>query len=192
MVTLPTGRSGRVLALVLLLLALASVWQALGAPLMDWYADRAATIAQREALVQRMAQVAAGLPALQAASASPAAAPQPQGLLPGGSDAVAGAALQEAVQGMAAQAGAMLGSTEALPAEPAGTFRRISVRVALSTPWPALVRLLRAMAEATPGMLVDDLQLHSARRLGPGESPMEATLTVFSFRPNTDKAAGDR
>lgn len=182
--TLPTGRPGQALAIALLLLVAALAWSSVAAPLIELYASRADSLAQRSTLARRMAQAAADLPALQQASRSfVAAGPPPAALVGGTSDAVAGATLQQLVQDMAARAGATVSSIEALPAEQAGAYRRIAVRVALSAPWPVLVSLLRSIAEASPGMLVDDLQLHGTRQIeGTGELPMEASLAVLGFR----------
>jgi len=181
---LPTGRPGQALAVALLLAVAALAWSSVAAPLTDLYASRAESLAQRTVLARRMAQAAADLPALQQASSRfVAAGPPPAALLSGASDAVAGATLQQLAQDMAARAGATLSSSETLPAEQAGAYRRIAVRVALSAPWPVLVSLLRSIAEASPGMLVDDMQLHGTRQIeGTGELPMDASLTVLGFR----------
>lgn len=184
MAALPAGRTGQALALALLLAVCAAAWQVVAAPLLDLYADRAEALAQREAVARRMAQVAGSLPELQRQEAHPAAAgPASAALLGGASDAVAGAALQQLVQDMAKRAGATLSSTETLPAEAAGRHRRIAVRVSVSAPWPALVRMLQLIGEASPTMLVDDVQLHGGRAFGTAdEPPMDATLTVLGFQ----------
>lgn len=185
--SLPMGRTGQALAAALLLLVAVAAWQAVAAPLLGLYADRAEALAGRNALARRMDQVAAGLPGLRAASqAAPgggAPAALPTTLMDGASGAVAGAALQQMVQDMAVRAGATLGSIEALPAEPAGRYRRIAVRASVSATWPAMVRLLQSLGEAQPALLVDDLQLR-----GPGgaglvaDPPMDGTLTVITFQ----------
>lgn len=181
---LPTGRRGQALAVALLLVVLAAAWAAVAAPLLEWHADRAGVLQQRTTLARRMAQVAAGLPDLQRqAAAAAASGPVAATLLDGSTDAVAGATLQQLIQDMAGRAGATLSSTEALPAETVAAYRRIGVRVALSAPWGVLVELLRAVEEASPQMLVDDLQIHGTRRFGTsGEPPLEASFTVLGFR----------
>ncbi len=187
--SLPTGRAGQALALALAVVAGAAAWQAVGAPLLELYADRAANLLQRQALAARMAQVAGALPALRRTSTNPAPRPSAAPLLGGSSDAIAGAALQQLIQEMAAQSGATLNSAETLAAEPAGTFRRISVRVALSAPWPGLLRVLQAVTDTQPGLLIDDLQLHGGRMAGMGsDNPIDASLTVSGFRAGDDGA----
>ena len=110
------------------------------------------------------------------------------------SDAVAGATLQSAVQGMATAAGAPLSSMETLPAEQSGLYRRIGLRVATAAPWPVLVALLRAVEQATPRMLVDDLQLRAPPvELRATTSPVTAAFTIVAFRavsPSAGAAAG--
>ena len=172
------------LAAALLLLLLGMVWLMAASPLLAWHTDRADALAGRVALARRMAQVAQTLPDLQRqAAAAAAAGPTRSAVIEGGSDAVAGAAQQQALQEMAARAGATLSSTESLPAEPAGAYRRISLRVAVSAPWPVLVELLRQIALASPQMLVDDLQVQGSRAIGVvGEPPLEASWVVMGFR----------
>ena len=187
---LPTGRRGQVLAVAIVAVALMVLWFGIVLPLAGWHAARGEAIERQRALVSRMEALAASLPALRQRAATLASGPAPQALLEGSSDAVAGAALQEQVQAMAVEAGSPLTSAEALPAEPAGAYRRIGLRVALSAPYPVLVHLLAAIADATPRMLVDDLQVQ-APPLGLRSVvlPMDATLTVLAFRAK-EAAAG--
>ncbi len=183
MEALPTGRRGQTLAVALLLLVVAAAWMAVAAPLLDWHADRAEALQQRSLLARRMGQVAAGLPELQRQAAASAVGPVAATLLDGSTDAVAGATLQQLVQDMASHAGATLSSTETLPAEAVAAYRRIGVRVALSVQWGVLVQLLRAIEQASPQMLVDDLQIHGGRQFGIAtEPPLEASFTVIGFR----------
>jgi len=181
--TLPTGRPGQALALALLGLVLVMAWFAVVAPLLDWHAERAVALDGRAALARRMAQVAATLPDLRRATSTAPTGPAVLALIEGGSDAVAGAALVQAMQDMAGRAGAALSSTETLPAEAAGAYRRVGVRVALSATWPVLVELLRAVNQASPQLLVDDLQLRGMRQYGvAGEPPLDASFVAIGFR----------
>ena len=180
---LPTGVRGQVLALALTVLAAGAAWLAVAAPLLAWHTDRAERLVQRQTLADRMASVAATLPQLrrQAEGLPASAAPQP--LLQGASDAVAGAALQGQLDRMASEAGIALSSAELLPAEAAGSYRRIAIRLTANGPWPALVALLQAVAQASPRMLVDDLQLQAAPSVtSTAAPPVSVTLTVLAFR----------
>ena len=188
---LPTGRAGQWLALGLAVLAALVFWAAVVSPLIGWYDARDEALQQRRALAARMAGLAAELPKLDRAAAQAAAeGPPPGAMLDQPSDAVAGAALQQRVQDIAAKAGATLSSTEALPAEAAGAYRRIRLRVALTAHWPVLVKMLETIAlQAAPQMLVDDVQLRSAPMLlDRGDPPLDASLTILALRAGTEPA----
>lgn len=189
MTALPTGPRGRLLAVGLAILALVILWLGLVSPALAWYADRADTLDQQRAVAARMAALADSLPDLQRLAAETAGAAEPLAVLEGATDAVAGATLQELVQDMANQSRASLASVETLPAEQRGAYRRIALRVSVSADWPVLVQFLAAVEQATPRMLIDDLQLRgqSARlRLvgtaAAGPPPVEASLTIIAFR----------
>lgn len=181
---LPTGRRGQILAVVLPIVLLAALWFGAAVPAIDWYAERAETLARQRTLAARMADLAAALPALQTQLDASAKAPAPTvALLDGTTDGIAGAALQGRVQELASAAGANLTSIETLTPEPAGSARRVGVRVSLTAPWPVLVHLLEQLAEGPPRMVADDLQLHSALVIRRSEvSPIDVSLSVYAFR----------
>ena len=187
---LPTGRPGRLLALGITLLVLGLAWFAAVAPLIDWYRDRSENLARRRTYAQHMADLAAQLPALRQRAASLGnSGPAASAVLRGASDAIAGAELQELVQAMASRENVTLTSTETLPVVAAGAYRRIGLRISLSAPYAVVVRLLQAIAEASPRMLVDDVELQGSLLLNrPADAPVDAHLTVLAFRP----AAGDK
>jgi type II secretory pathway component PulM len=197
-VALPIGRRGQLLAAGLTLICLAALWLGAAAPLLAWYAERQDRLGEREVLAQHMASLAEMLPALQQRlHADSARLPAQELLLQGPSDAVAGAALQDLVQDLAARAGATLSSAEILPGQAVGGFRRVGLQVSIDgAPWPALVRLLQSIARATPRMLVDDLQLRGAPALPQhqgadatrsGPPALDAGFTVFAFRAELSK-----
>ena len=182
---LPVGRKGRLLALALGCLALALIWLALVAPLVDVYGARARRLVEQQELADHMAALAAALPELQRQSAGASQPAQGRaGLLEGASDAVAGAALQERLQGMVTAAGASLTSAEMLPPRTVVGLSRIGVRASVYAPdWPKLVGLLHAIREADPHLMIDDLTLNamSARSRDAGPA-LDATFSIFGFR----------
>lgn len=181
---LPTGRRGRGLAALVTLLAVFVLWLAVISPLSDWYDLRADALAQRRALAGRMQDLADVLPELrrQVQASQPKDAPAAS-LLEGTSDAVAAATLQGLLETMCAGAGAKVTSSEALPAEQAGAYRRIGLRVSLDASWVQLTKLLRAVQKATPRMFVDDLQLHAQpTNEKVRELPLDIALTLLAFR----------
>ena len=198
--SLPTGVPGRMLALGLTLLVVVALWVAAGQPLANWYADRADSLAQRTALARRMSDLAASLPALASQltggmpsgnSVGTAGGTTGSATLAGNSDAVASADLQQRVQEMAARAGVTVTSTETLPAVAAGAYRRIGLHLSVTATWPVLVALLQAVGQASPRMLIDDLQVRGPRLVvQPAEPPLEVSFTVFGFRADIPATRG--
>ncbi|MCE2574232.1 type II secretion system protein GspM [Komagataeibacter sp. FNDCR2] len=177
---LPEGRKGRVLAVGLGLVFLLLLWNVVVMPLWGWYQTRAEALNAKSALVAHMAARAAALPALRRQAAS--APPVPAFLLEGANDTVAAAALQEKVQQMAAEQGTSLSSVETLGAVSMGRYRRIGVSIATVTSFPALIHLLDAVEQASPILLVDDLQLRGAEGNAGGSPMLQAAMTVLAFR----------
>ncbi len=182
---LPTGPRGRALAVALLFCVAAIIWFGIGGPLLGWYADRADLLEERRTMLDRMTQVAGTLPELrrEAAGLSHDGAAH-QALLPGSTDALAGAALQERLQTMAAQAEAPISSAEVLPTIEAGSsLRRIGVRISVRATMANVARLLAAIERASPRMLVDELELHGQFLAAkPNRPALSASLIVYGFR----------
>jgi general secretion pathway protein M len=185
--TLPTGRNGQILAAALAVIALLIVWLGVVAPVLDWYDARANRIAELRGRAARETALIATLPALREAAAQAAKTPA-RAVLNGATDSIAGAELQEQVQAMATAANAQLTSIETLPAEQMGSYRRIGVRVELNALLPVVVDLLKAIEEAEPSMMVDDMHLTSTP-VGPVSVtlPLDAAFTVYAFRVGTAK-----
>lgn len=184
---LPTGRRGQIVALGVTVLMAMVVWLGVLQPLLTWHDNLTQAADNREAVLQRMTALVETLPELRRQAEAEAEAPTTASLLAGASDALAGAALQTRVRELAAQSDASLTSTETLPAEAAGGFRRIAVRISTSVVWPVLVRLLDGLSQASPRMLVDDVQLRAGVAAVGGDAtvPLTVTLTVFAFRAAT-------
>lgn len=185
--TLPDGRRGQILAVALTLIALALVWQAAVAPLLGWYADRAAALEQEQNLAARMAGLSQEIPALrQAVNAAGLQSADSALLLAGDTDAIAGANLQSALQDLATQAGTSLDSTDLLPVQPDGSLRRIGMQVSVTASWPVLVALLQAIGTASPRMIVGDFSVTSSGQAAPGQDqPLQAQFSVTGFRAGT-------
>jgi Tfp pilus assembly protein PilO len=187
MSTLPIGARGRVLAAGILVVVLGATWVGVLQPLRDYRSEQAARIEDLNVKAEREEALAATLPRLRAAAKEAASAPVHL-ILAQGSDATAGAALQERLRSMASAAGAILSSVETLPGEQVGPYRRIGVRVELNSGLPQVVALLRAVEEAQPFMVVDDLRLTTPQVLaGTPELPMDAAFTVLAYRVGTTK-----
>ena len=200
--SLPSNRPGQMLAVTITLFAVLLVWFAAISPLVELFSENAEALARRRVLLHHMTDLVDTLPALQAAAGiggtpggrvnADTGAGIPDGsFLDGSTDAVAGAALQQRIQEMAAGLGAVLSSTEALPATPVSGYRRIALRISLSAPWPVLIGLLQAVQQASPRMLIDDLQAHGTRTLTPNlQLPLDAGFTILAFRLDPAAPAG--
>ena len=181
---LPTGRRGQALAAAIGILVLAVAWFGIVDPAWSWYDDRSRLLERRQVLLHRMREVAASLPALQAATKGRPGVAAGTIMLPGATDAVAAADLQERVQTMATTAGARLTAVETLPATPVGQWHKVSLRISLNAPWPVLMDLLRSIEQSPTRILVDDVHFHSATVVShPTVLPVQASMVLYGFRP---------
>jgi general secretion pathway protein M len=171
----------------LALLAFGAAYLLVVAPLWELYAERQSTLENRRMLLPRLKAVADELPELRARAAElRAAASSRKVTLDGATDAVASANLQGRIEELAVSVGAMIGSTESLPAEVHGGYRRIGLRYVLSGPYETLVKLLARLEAATPPLVIDNLHIHGVLRRpnASAASGLDAGLDVYGFRSN--------
>ena len=190
--SLPTGHQGRLLALLLLLVVLGVVYLVVAAPLLEVYGGRAVVLENKRILLPRLKAAADELPELRAQVAGlRATAGARKVTLEGSSDAIASANLQSRIAELAASVGVTIGSTESLPAEVRGSYRRVGLRYTLSGPYEALIRLIAKLEAATPPLVIENLRIHGVlRRPGtPAASALDAGLDVFGFRNNDSPVA---
>jgi general secretion pathway protein M len=186
--SLPTGHRGRFLALLLLFVALGAVYLVVAAPLIELYAGRAALVEDKRMLVPRLQAAADELPELrERVTELRATAGARKVTLEGSSDAIASANLQSQIAELAASVGVTVASTESLPVETRGGYRRIGLRFTLSGVYEALLKLIAKLEAATPPLVVENLHIHGVLRR-PGTpaagSALDAGLDVFGFRNN--------
>jgi Tfp pilus assembly protein PilO len=178
---LPTGWPGRLLALGILLIVASIVWFGAVSPLAGFYRDRADALAQRRVLAEKMADVAAMLPRLQADAATRSNAADPLSLLlAGASDALAEAGLQEALTRAARTTDVVLLSTEATPARNVGAVRRIGLKIDVTGKYSSLVGFIARIDQSTPPLLMDELQFQGLAHQEGARSQIR--LTVYGFR----------
>jgi Tfp pilus assembly protein PilO len=187
---MPTGRRGRLLALALAVAVLAALYLIVATPLVGLFTRRQETIEARRMLLPRLQTVAAELPALRARVARLRAEQQTRKLtLDGATDAIASANLESRIDALARSVDVTIGSTESLPAEPRGPYRRIGLRLVLTGRYEALVNLLAKLEVARPPLVMDNLQLHGplARPGMETAATLDAGLDIYGFR-GSDKA----
>ena len=183
---LPTGWRGQTLAAGLTLAMLAAVYVTVVAPLLQFYADRAVLIETRQSLQLKLDAVAAELPALRARIDELRAGGKQVGTMTfgGATDAIATAALQGRIAEFAGSAGVTIGSSESLPAETRGPYRRLGLRLVLSGSYDSFVKLLAQIEEATPPLIVSNLQIRSVQRRGVAAAvgALDGSLEIVGFR----------
>ncbi len=195
---LPTGRRGQLLALAMTVFVLGCVWIGAVAPALSWFHDRAETLRRQQAVALRMESLARTLPVLRQRAASAVSDDRRNGgVLPGSSDALAAAALQQRLDEMAGAAGVRIGSQEILPSAAAGEFRTVAVRITTHAPWNAVVALLLGMAQSETPMVVDELSLRGPPASNAEKTlPVDVSFTVTAFRdpaaaPGTGAGVGE-
>ena len=107
-------------------------------------------------------------------------APSGDGFVAGATEALATAALQARLAAIAQEQGARLLSSEGLPAESDGDFRRLGARVSLSGGMRVLRDTLYAVESGTPALIVSHLSIRQYDAQGRG---LEATIAVQGWRP---------
>ncbi|HVH83307.1 MAG TPA: type II secretion system protein GspM, partial [Steroidobacteraceae bacterium] len=160
--TLPEGRSGKILAVSLLALLLALAYLAVLHPLQQFYAARADEIAEKRDRLERLERVAAELPGFRAMLTQlRSSTKRTDFFLEGPSDAVAAASLQSKLKDMIGQVGGEMSSAESLPPNPRGEFRRVGVRVVMVGDLEMLVAVLNSTQQAHPPLFVDDFEIRN-------------------------------
>ena len=100
--------------------------------------------------------------------------------------------LQSHIAELAASAGVTVASTESLPVETRGGYRRIGLRFTLSGVYEALLKLIAKLEGTSPPLVVENLHIHGVLRR-PGtpaaSSALDAGLDVFGFRNNDNAVA---
>lgn len=189
---LPTGMLGRVLALSILGALIGLAYLGTVSPLIDLYRTGETTLTERQLLVPRLARVAAEVPMLRARLAELQATGTTHDVaLDGASDALASANLQSRIEQLATANGVTITSTEAIPAEDRGPYRRIGLRLTLGGKYEAIVKLLAAVEEAQPPIVVGNLQMHGLFRAIEVRTnhALDTRFEVYGFRINDAAAA---
>lgn len=187
---MPRGVPGRALALSLLLLLLALIYWVMVVPLTGLYRSGETALADRQMLVPKLEHLAAEVPNLRARLAALQNAGAGNGVtLDGASDALASANLQSRLEQLATANGVTIASTEAIAAEDRGPYRRIGLRVAVNGSYEAIVKLLAAIEEAKPPLILATLQIHGLFRAAAIRTSysLESQFEVFGLRAGDTK-----
>lgn len=152
----------RTLAIAILLGLVAAVWFGVAAPVVGQMLTYRDTIAEAEEQLPRLRRLAASAPMLQAQLAQLKRDPRTRTrLLSGTNESLAGADLQRRVNQIALQNGAVIRSTQPLPAQDEQGFRRISIRIAMEGNTAALQKIFYALESSPTLLFIDNVQIRS-------------------------------
>ena len=144
------------------------------APIVAGYAETDAAVAQAAESLDRYRRIAAARPALQERLDALKSRQSEIGTyLSGGTDALAGAELQELVTATVASGGGALRSVQILPVKADGGFRRIGVRVQMTATMAQVLRVLHRFEAGSKLLFVDKLEVSNRRARRRRKQPVE-------------------
>ncbi len=150
------------------------------APIVVGYAETDAAVAQAAELLERYRRIAAARPALQERLDALKSRQSEIGTyLSGGTDALAGAELQELVNATVAKGGGGLRSVQILPVKADSGFRRIGVRVQMTATIAQVLRVLHGFEAGSTLLFVDNLEVSNRRARRRRNQPVEMDPTLL-------------
>jgi general secretion pathway protein M len=198
-VDLPTGRTGRLLAVAILVIPVVAGYLFVVAPILDFYNQGEAAIADYRMLLPRLRTAAQQLLELRANLAELQKLASTRKItVEGSSDAIASANLQNRIEELAASAGVTISRSEAVSAEIRSPYRRIGLRVAISGEYEEILKLLGAIETAAPPLIVANLHIQGmSRRVNPTAASqiptrLDAGFEVYGFRSPEPAVAGQK
>lgn len=167
--------------------ALVAVLLAVGAvilPVARAHGDLSARIERERGRLELYRRLGDQAPAIEAdrrrLMEGPAGAAAGGGFVAGATDALATAALQARLAALVQEQGLRLLSSEGLPAEADGDFRRHGARASLSGGMRGIRDLLHAIEAGAPALIVSNLSIRQYDAQG---RAIEATIAVQGWRP---------
>ncbi|MDX1434509.1 MAG: type II secretion system protein GspM [Gammaproteobacteria bacterium] len=177
----------RAAALSLLVACVALVAAVVVAPIWRAYSDNRAAIAQMRGDIARFSRLAANMSELdQILTRLRERDPVSPYVLGQGSVPLAAAALQERVKAVVTASGGALTSTQVLPVDDAGPFRRITVNVRMAVSTAALQQVLHELEAGLPYLVVDELiilarQARNRRLQVPTQDLLDVRFNLSGF-----------
>jgi general secretion pathway protein M len=184
---LPTGSSGRLLALALLLLPLALAYRLVGLPLWQAYQEQSTRLTLAQDNLDRFQRLAARLAALrqQAAELRDASALAPF-LLDADNDALAAAQVQQRLKDLAQANDGRILSTRVLSGETSGPFKEVTINARLQIPLEGLQAMMHELETTRPFLFFEEISImNRPRRRGRqvvDDPNLETRLTLFGLR----------
>lgn len=179
--------ASRALALLLLLGAVGLAYLAVVQPLWDDASATRQSIEDMQSAIERYRRIAAELPTRRATLAAlrqqQAAS---QGFLAGPNDALVAAQIQNRLKASIESAHGELKSTQVLPVQEEGKYRRIIIRAQAVLDLPAAQRVLYDIETASPMLFLDNVALRSRiaerrRDRGGEDGTLDVRFDVYGY-----------
>ncbi|MGH7001949.1 MAG: type II secretion system protein GspM [Stellaceae bacterium] len=189
--------ASRGLAVLILLVGIGIVYAALAAPLLEDYQatrrsieDMSAAVARYRKVADELAPRRAALAALSQRQASTA------GFLQGTNDALVAAQIQNRLKAIVEAAHGELKSTQVLPVQEEGRYRRVTIRGQMVLRLPAAQRVFYDIETASPLLFLDNLNIRMGaaerrRDHGAQATSLDVRFDIYGYVRNT-KTAQDR
>jgi general secretion pathway protein M len=181
-------RASRALAVLILLAAIALVYLAVLQPLIDGYASAGQSIADDAAALARFRRVAAELPRRRAElTALRQRQAASEGFLQGTNEALVAAQIQNRLKALVEAAHGELKSTQVLPVQEEGKYRRITLRAQMMLDMAAAQKVLYGIETASPLLFLDnlDLRVHIGgdrhRERANPDPPLDVRFDVYGY-----------
>ena len=172
----------RLLALAIPVLLLGMVYAMLVRPSLAELSANSKAVSQLTDSLARYRQIAARGPELaQQADELRKTGAESEGYLPGESEAVAGAALQDRLKGLVARSGGQLGSIQILPAQQEGDARRITARGEMTLGTEGLRQVLYSIESDQPYLFIDSIDVRGAAGPAGGDAALDIRFDVTGY-----------
>ncbi len=187
--SLPPALS-RILAVLILLAAVGFVYVAAVQPLLDDYATTRQSIEDMRAAIVRYERVGAELAARRATLATlNQRQATSEGFLQGTNDALIAAQIQNRLKTLIEGARGELKSTQILPAQDEGRYRRVTVRAQMALPLAAAQRVFYGLETASPLLFLDNIDMRARyserqRDRNHEDATIDVQVDVFGFLRN--------
>ncbi len=185
----------RILAVLLLLLALAAVMRALVLPIWTSYLSNRDAIAQSEDNIARYSRLSTQIGALQLVVGELEQADNlDRYVLLQKSEPLAAAALQARMKSVVTSSGGTLTSTQVLPTETEQGFKRVIINVRMAVSTDALQRVLYELENNLPYLLTDDIVILSRgarkrRRTTQSVDLLDVRFNLYGYMRDTEEPA---
>jgi len=184
----PVAMAGRFAAVALLLGALAAVYVAIAHPLLGEFRRNEEAIAGTVQMLARFQDVTVMRAGIEAQLNELRQREAQAGyILTGSTDALAAAELQDRIKMVVRESGGVVRSVQALPPEDEGSFRRIAVRLQMTTTTESFFNVVYSLETMLPALFVDNIDVQSRSAKPAADKPatdpvLTVNLDLYGYR----------